>query len=51
MYEAISSTRTDSTRLVAAFRSRFAEGPKNGFQEIGCFIAVLDFCVPEESGF
>ena len=50
-YEAVSSTRTDSTRLVAASRSRFAKGPKNGLQEIGCVMAVLDFGVSEEGGF
>ena len=50
-YEAISPTRTDSIRLEAALRSRFAKWPKNGYQEIGCVIAVLGFCVPEEGRF
>jgi hypothetical protein len=37
--------------LVVALRNRFAKGPKNGFQEIGCVISVLDFYFPEEGGF
>ena len=36
--------------LVAAFRNRFAKGPKNGFQEIGCVTIVLDSYVPEKKG-
>jgi len=31
-YEAISSTGTNRTMLVAAFRNRFLKGPKYGFQ-------------------